>query len=174
MDEHIFGFPPVIGLNPQILILGTMPSVLSLRANEYYAHPGNAFWKIVSAIKGLDCPANYEEKKQLILDMNLALWDVCHTCIRPGSADNDIRDEAPNPIRSLLETHPSIHTIIFNGKTAEKLFHRHFKTIDGITTIALPSTSPAYTLSFEKKLSTWRTSIQYETFIQTFDSNFNK
>ena len=159
MPEQVFSFPPILGVHPTILILGTMPGVASLRANEYYAHPGNAFWKIMSAIKGINCPTRYEEKKQLIRDMDLALWDVCHTCIRPGSADSDIRNEEPNQIRELLAAHTSIRTIIFNGQTAEKLFHRHLKTIDSVNTITMPSTSPAHTLAFEKKLDAWRTAI---------------
>jgi len=92
--------------------------------------------------------------------MNLALWDVCHTCIRPGSADSNIREEEPNRIEELLAAHPTIHTIIFNGKTAEKLFHRYLKIMDGIHSITLPSTSPAYTLPFEKKLEAWRVVLQ--------------
>jgi len=159
MPEQVFSFPPILGTHPRALILGTMPGVASLRANEYYAHPGNAFWKIMSAIKGIYCPTKYEEKKQLIRDMDLALWDVCHTCIRPGSADSDIRNEEPNQIRELLAAHASIRTIIFNGQTAEKLFHRHLKTIDSVNVITMPSTSPAHTLAFEKKLDAWRTVI---------------
>jgi len=92
--------------------------------------------------------------------MNLALWDVCHTCIRPGSADSDIREVEPNNIEELLAAHSTIHTIIFNGKTAEKLFNRHLKIRNGIHSIALPSTSPAYTLPFEKKLEAWQVVLQ--------------
>jgi hypoxanthine-DNA glycosylase len=160
MDEQIFSFPPIIGANPKVLVLGTMPSVASLRAREYYGNPLNAFWKIMSAIKGVDCPTDYEVKKQILKDMHITLWDVCHTCFRPGSADSDIRDEEPNDIKELLKANPSIEAIIFNGKTAEKLFRRHLKIIDGINKITLPSTSPAYTLPFEKKLETWQNTIQ--------------
>jgi len=156
MNEQITGFSPIVGQNPKILILGTMPSIASLRANEYYAHPGNAFWKILSAIKGIDCPADYKEKRSLIIDMKLALWDVCQACIRPGSADSDIRNEIPNLIAELLADKPTIHTIIFNGQTAMKLYFRHMKKIEGITTITLPSTSPANTMPFVQKLEDWK------------------
>jgi hypoxanthine-DNA glycosylase len=161
MDKQIASFAPILGTQPKVLILGTMPSAASLQAKEYYAYPGNAFWKILSAIKGIDCPILYVKKKRLIMDMDLALWDVCHTCIRPGSADSDIRDEYPNKIKELLITYPSIHTILFNGKTAEKLFYRHFKKINGIKMMALPSTSPAYTLAFKQKLKAWQAMIHF-------------
>ena len=155
MSEQIHSFPPILSQHPKILILGTMPSVSSLQAMEYYAFPGNVFWKIISAIHGIDCPTEYEKKKQMILEMDLALWDVCHSCIRSGSADSEIKEEEPNQIRELLASHPSIHTILFNGKTAEKLFHKHLKSINDIRTMVMPSTSPAYTLSFEKKRMAW-------------------
>jgi hypoxanthine-DNA glycosylase len=153
---QITGFPPISGYEPEVLILGTMPGVASLMAQEYYAFQGNAFWKILSAIKGIKCPENYDEKKQLIIDIRIALWDVCYSCIRPGSADNDIHDEKPNQIFELLTENPTINSIFFNGQTAEKLFNRHFKKIEGIKTVTLPSTSPANTMSFIKKLEAWR------------------
>jgi len=164
MDIQLFSFAPIHGTQPKVLILGTMPSATSLQQSEYYAFPGNVFWKIISAIKGIECPSVYDEKKNLILEMNLALWDVCHTCIRPGSADSAIQKEEPNELKKILEAYPSIHTILFNGKTAEKLFHKHFKKIDGFEMIVMPSTSPAYTLSFEKKLKVWQ-----ETLISYLD-----
>jgi len=160
VPKQIVSFPPIIATHPRILILGTMPSVISLQENQYYAHPKNAFWKILSTVNSIDCPTDYQIKKQLIINMNLALWDVCHACIRPGSADSDIREVEPNPIEELLAAHPTIHTIIFNGKTAEKLFHRYLKIRDEIHSITLPSTSPAYTLPFEKKLEAWRVVLQ--------------
>jgi hypoxanthine-DNA glycosylase len=159
MDELILGFPPIKGNQPKILILGTMPSVISLRNNEYYANPMNAFWKIIFAIRGTNSSSIYEEKKHLIQEMNLALWDICHTCIRQGSADSDIHNEIANPIIALLAENPSIRTIIFNGQAAQKLFHRHFKTIENINLITLPSTSPAYTLPFQKKLEVWESTL---------------
>jgi len=159
MDEQLFSFAPILSAQPKVLILGTMPSATSLQQNEYYAFPGNVFWKIISTIKGIDCPSVYTEKKKLILEMDLALWDVCHTCIRPGSADSAIQKEEPNELKELLEAYPSIRTILFNGKTAEKLFHKHFKKIDGVEMKVMPSTSPAYTLSFEKKLKVWQESL---------------
>lgn len=171
MDEQIISFPPIIGVQPKALILGTMPSVASLRKNEYYAHPGNAFWKIMSAIKVNDCPTVYEDKKQMLMDMGIALWDVCHTCIRLGSADIDIHNEEPNMIDELLTANASIHTIIFNGQTAEKLFRRHLKKIEGINAIVMPSTSQAYTMPYEQKLEAWRETKNY-TFVDSAELEY--
>jgi double-stranded uracil-DNA glycosylase len=164
MDEQIFSFPPIVGLSPQILILGTMPSVASLRKQEYYGNPLNVFWKIMSSIKGVECPTDYDVKRQLVMNMGIAVWDVCHTCIRPGSADSAISEEQPNRIRELLAEHPTIQAILFNGQTAEKLFKRHFGILEGVCCEVMPSTSPAYTLGFEKKLEVWRRLIAASVF----------
>lgn len=138
-----------------------MPGVASLDAQEYYAHPRNAFWKIISAIKGVKCPTDYEKKKQMIREMNIALWDVCHTCVRSGSLDSDIRYEEPNAIAELLAENPTIRTIFFNGQPAQKLFRRHLKDIKGVDFITLPSTSPAHAVSWEQKLEVWRVIEKY-------------
>lgn len=138
-----------------------MPGVASLDAQEYYAHPRNAFWKIMTTLKGVECPSDYDEKKQLIRDMNIALWDVCHTCVRPGSLDSAIRYEEPNAIAELLKENPSIRTIIFNGQPAQKLFHKHLRTISKVEFVTMPSTSPTNTISYEKKLESWRLILKY-------------
>ncbi len=161
MEEYVFSFPPVLAKEPRVLILGTMPGIASLDAQEYYAHPRNAFWKIMATLKGVEYPAIYDEKKQLIRDMNLALWDVCHTCVRPGSLDSNIRYEEPNAIAELLAKNPSIRVIIFNGQPAQKLFHKHFKSVTGVEFITMPSTSPTNTMIFGKKLENWRIIEQY-------------
>src|SRR5258708_18680993 len=42
----LHGLPPIIDDDARVLILGNMPSVMSLGAREYYANPRNAFWKL--------------------------------------------------------------------------------------------------------------------------------
>lgn len=54
MEERIACFEPVARVDARLLILGTMPSVESLRQSFYYAHPRNAFWPIMAAV--LDAP----------------------------------------------------------------------------------------------------------------------
>jgi hypoxanthine-DNA glycosylase len=154
--QYIYGFEPITAEDPEILILGTMPGVASLNAAEYYAHPKNAFWKIISSVNNKELPSAYEGKKTLLYEMKIALWDVCQICIRNGSLDSEIENEIPNSITKFCLSYPAIKAIIFNGKTAEKLFMKHIGSIANIKTFSAPSTSPAYTLALDKKIEAWK------------------
>jgi hypoxanthine-DNA glycosylase len=150
----IFSFSPIINKNAQVLILGTMPGKESLRAGEYYAHPRNAFWKIMFELAGEDFSDNYAIRKRLLLNNNIALWDVLESCERVSSLDSDIRDELPNDIISLLKKYPQIRTIFFNGQHAAKLFKKYNPEI-ALVKYILPSTSPAHAVPFSRKAEQW-------------------
>ena len=159
MSGRIFSYPPVADADARILVLGTMPSVESLRQGFYYAHPRNAFWRILAEIFGEEIPTSAEEKKQLLLRNRIALWDTLRSCEREGSLDSAILRPEPNDIPALLAACPEIRTICFNGAASQQLFYRHIGHIEGMEMIRLPSTSPAYTLSYAKKLAAWKAAI---------------
>jgi len=47
--------------------------------------------------------------------------------------------------------------VLFNGGTAHRLFMKAGRGyLDGRAWAVMPSTSPAYTLSYERKLAQWR------------------
>lgn len=150
-------FPPLVHSGAKILILGTMPGEESLARGEYYAHPRNAFWRILFDIYGAEYSADYKMKQRLIKQNNLALWDTVCECLRPGSLDSDIRNIAPNNIPAFLRRHKTIKTVCFNGKSAEKFYYKYWAEAEGVRYAALPSTSPAYAaMSYKGKLSAWR------------------
>lgn len=155
-DKRILSFPPCLAPDARVLILGSMPGVESLRQAEYYAHPRNAFWPIISELLGRETPAEYEARRRLIRENRLALWDVCGSCEREGSLDQRIRDPLPNDFASLFAEHPGISFIFFNGAKAEELFRRLVPVPQAISLMRLPSTSPAHTLSYAEKLAAWR------------------
>ena len=161
MEARIICFDPVAEADAQLLILGTMPSVESLRQQFYYAHPRNAFWPIMAEVLGEQAPQTIEEKKQLLIRHGIALWDVAHSCVRPGSLDSDIRDVQPNDFAMLFARCGKIRKIIFNGATAQALFARKVGAMpQGCVAERMPSTSPAYTLRFERKLAAWRSGLE--------------
>ncbi len=148
-------FPPVFAADARVLIVGSMPSVKSLADAQYYAHPRNAFWPILFDIFGREKTDDYAQKKRLIVENRLALWDAARECEREGSLDSDMRDIVYNDFAALFEACPQIHTVLCNGGTAYKLFLKSGYAGDRAV-IRLPSTSPAYTMAFDKKLAAWR------------------
>jgi len=99
-----------------------MPGAMSLSAGQYYAHPRNAFWKIMGELVGAGPDAPYAERAAILQARRIALWDVLHSCIRAGSLDADIRDEAPNDFAAFFATHPRIKRIGCNGAKAAASF----------------------------------------------------
>lgn len=162
---YVSSFPPVAGDSPRILILGSMPGVASLNAHQYYAHPQNAFWKIMASITGCPSTASYEMRVNSLKDTGIVLWDVLEQCIRPGSLDTDIDmiSAKVNNIAALIERHPEITTICFNGSTAERIFNKYvLPTLQTahIKYIRLPSTSPANAgMSLQDKTGIWQAAI---------------
>lgn len=137
--SRIIGFDPITHPNDRILILGSMPSVESLKQSFYYANKTNRFWKMLEVI--FDQEAKTVEQRLLLLEQNqIALWDVCHSCLRKTSADADIRDVMPNDIEQLLKEHNSIQKVICNGKTSAAFMKKFYKDIP---VVVCPSTSAA-------------------------------
>lgn len=160
----IYSFPPIATVASHTLILGSMPGVLSLQRQQYYAHPRNAFWAIMGELLGFDPHAPYEQRTAALAGAGIALWDVLQSCHRPGSLDADIAKETavPNDFAKFFAKHPHIRRIFFNGATAEAMFLKKALPIlhgSGQFQMArLPSTSPAHAgLSLRKKLHIWKT-----------------
>lgn len=164
--DAVFSFPPVVGNAAKILILGSMPGERSLAANQYYAHPRNAFWPIMGRILGFDPDAPYPDRLQAATDSGIALWDVLHSCVRPGSLDASITNGSRivNDFARLFRKYLGIKTILLNGGEAQRSFLRFVEpslSLDGVERIRLPSTSPAHaSLTFEQKLSAWAAAIR--------------
>ncbi len=160
LPDMLSSFPPVIAPEPRVLILGSMPGEASLRANEYYAYPQNAFWPIMAEICGFDLPADYATRLAGLQRNGICLWDVLAHCERKGSLDGDIElaTEAPNDIPGLLADHMEIRLIGFNGQKAARAFRRHIapQIEQAPETVTLPSTSPAHTLARSLKADRWR------------------
>ena len=146
-----------------MLILGTMPGRVSLRERQYYAHPQNAFWRIVGGILGFDPALPYDARVALIQLAGIAVWDVLKSCIRPSSLDSaiDAASAVPNDFATFLTEHPQIRRICFNGATAEALFMKrvrpHLSTKPDVQHMRLPSTSPANaSVPLSEKLQAWQ------------------
>ncbi|MCI8269062.1 MAG: DNA-deoxyinosine glycosylase [Lachnospiraceae bacterium] len=148
-------FEPVYDAQSRILILGSFPSVKSREQGFYYGHPQNRFWKVLAAILCCQIPKTIEEKKKLLLEHHIAIWDVIKSCEIKGSRDSSIRNVVPIDIKAVMKK-TKICRIYANGKKAESLYKKYIlpKTKVGIT--VLPSTSPANAAcSLEKLVEVW-------------------
>jgi len=157
-----YSFAPHINTQARVLILGSMPGVRSLAAAEYYAHPQNAFWRIMESLFAIDRSWSYEERLSRLLAEHVALWDVLRACHREGSLDSMIRPETEesNDFAMLFECYPQLEWVFFNGSKAESFFNRAVKPLldqPHLRYLRLPSTSPAHAgMSFERKLAAWQ------------------
>lgn len=165
---RVQSFAPIIGTDPRIIVVGSMPGVASLEAVQYYAHPRNAFWPIMGQLFGIDHRASYRSRVRQLEGLPLILWDTLQACHRPGSLDSNIDADSvrANDFGGLLEEFPAIRAIVFNGATAEKYFRRlvvpQLPNVLDIELIKMPSTSPAHAgMSFEQKLADWRRLLDY-------------
>ncbi|MEW6693851.1 hypoxanDNAglyco: DNA-deoxyinosine glycosylase [Tepidimonas thermarum] len=149
------GLPPVLGPDTRLLVLGSFPSVASLRAQQYYAHPHNHFWRILGALWDLplsDWP--YAQRVAALLEHGLGLWDVYAECEREGSLDSAIRAPRLNDLGGLRARCPALRAIAHNG--GESWRHaRHTRAL-GVAVERLPSTSPANaSWSLARKTAAW-------------------
>ena len=147
---------PYFNSDSEILILGSFPSVKSREQMFFYAHPQNRFWKVISSVYNLDMPKNIENKKRLLQNCKLALWDVISSCEIEGSSDSSIKNVVPNDISKILNS-SNIEKIIVNGKTAEKFYNKYILNKIDIKAICLPSTSPANaSWTLDKLINAWK------------------
>ena len=143
----------------RILDCGTGTGILSIcevqGAAVFYGHPQNRFWKVVAAVFGQEVPATIPEKKELILDNGLALWDSIASCVISGSSDAAIREVVPNDLRVVL-SHAPIRRIFCNGKKSYEMYEKYILPATGMPAICLPSTSPANAQwSLERLTDAW-------------------
>jgi len=147
-------FPPLVSVNPAILILGTFPSPISREKGEYYGNPKNAFWRILFETFGIAFThPTYNEKKRVLFENRLALWDVIASCEITGALDTNIKNPVYNTALPDFIQANAIQTVVFNGAKAHDFYRRH---IGSAEKIVLPSTSPANArLNYAAKLSLW-------------------
>jgi len=162
-NSKFTGFDYIAGPDAQIIILGSMPGIESIKQQQYYAHPRNCFWNImdemIAAGRGLAYPKRLLKLKQ----HHIALWDVAHQCERNGSLDSNIKSNSiiPNDFSLFFANHSRIKTVFFNGRKAADIYQKRViptltEPLSSLPCHILPSTSPAHAaMSYQSKLSQW-------------------
>ncbi len=153
-------FPAVVDSKSRILILGSVPSIKSVENNFYYMHPKNRFWKVLSAIFGVDLySATVDERISFLLENKIALYDSVEECDIEASKDSAISNVVPADIPSLVAKSEISH-IYCNGKASLHYLLSAYPEYESITTL-LPSTSPANAqFSLEKLIEAWKVIIK--------------
>jgi len=162
-NSLVHSFNPIVAADARVLILGSMPGERSLRESQYYAHPQNSFWYIMSCLFDFDMNSDYEERCTRLQLRKVGLWDVLQSCERKGSLDSSINNVSivANDFESLLYSYPGITSILFNGAKAELVFQKYVsvdikRCFPGDALQRLPSTSPAYAaMDRRTKLRKW-------------------
>ena len=154
--QHItHEFEPIFDERSRILILGTLPSVKSREGQFYYHHPQNRFWKVLAKICKTEPPATIAEKKAMLLEHGIAIWDVVQSCDIIGSSDSSIKNVTPADLSVILRQAP-VKTIFLNGGKAWDLYQKYCAGMTELPAVKLPSTSPANAAwSLEKLVTVW-------------------
>lgn len=152
----LVGLAPVVSPDTRLLVLGSFPSVASLNAGGYYAHPRNHFWPLLSALWGIELRAMpYEQRLGVVRERGLGIWDVYASCQREGSLDSAIREPQFNDFSACKRHTPRLEAIAHNGGESARAMH--FTRSLGVAVHRLPSTSPANaSWHFDRKLKAWR------------------
>jgi hypoxanthine-DNA glycosylase len=161
------GLPALWRSDANILILGSLPGVASIRAAQYYAHPRNQFWPLMQQLFGIEATQPYPTRLQALQQAQVALWDLIAAAERRGSLDSAIKPASIqcNDFAQLLRQLPQLRAVWLNGGTAAKSWHKLVKNglqlSPLVQVFALPSTSPAHAaLCFQHKLQAWQQAYQ--------------
>ena len=154
-ERHI-GFEPVVDTDTRLLILGSLPGDASLRAARYYAHPRNAFWRLLGGVLGEDLDTlAYEARLERLKARRIGLWDVIASAERSGSLDAAIRSPQAADLRGLVAGLPELRAVAFNGGLAARLGRRILEDQAGLVLLDLPSSSPAHARPLAEKAARW-------------------
>ena len=162
--KHDECFPPIARRDAEVLILGSLPGRKSLQMQQYYAHPQNVFWKVITQVLGADWPLPYTRRVKILTAHRIALWDVLAAAERPGSLDSSIvhASALANDFANFYRAHPQIRRVFFNGRKAEELYRKFVlpelpTEFAAMRYVPMPSTSPAHAgMTFARKLERWK------------------
>ena len=162
-SELITGFAPIAAADARVLILGSLPSRLSVQKQEYYGNPQNAFWRVMGELIDAGPDKAYAMRAETLKSRGVAVWDVLQSAARRGSMDAaiDADSATANDFRDFYRKHPQLELVCFNGKKAAELYERlvvpqGIGTIGKVQRITMPSTSPAYaSMTFAEKVGHW-------------------
>ena len=156
MENVKHEIPPIYNQNSKILILGSFPSVKSRESQFFYHHPQNRFWKVLSGVVGCDILLLIDDKREFLLNNNIAVWDLLSSFAIDLSRDSSIKTVVVNALNTIIDT-SDITQIFCNGGKSFELYKKYCEKNTNLKAIKLPSTSPANArFSLEKLINEWQ------------------
>ena len=149
-------FAPHVAPDTRLLILGSLPGIRSLAERQYYAHPTNHFWRLLSDVVGeplAEMP--YDRRLAALREAKIGLWDVIRSAERHSSSDSLIREVEAHDLAALISDLPDLRIIAFNGGKAAAIGRKQLPPLAGIAVVELPSSSAAHTIGFAAKRGRW-------------------
>lgn len=145
---------PIYNEQSKVLILGSMPSIISRENNFYYAHKTNRFWKILSILFNTKLKTN-TDKENFLLNNNIAIFDMIEECDITSSSDSNIKNIKINNLKPIIKN-SNIKYIFCTGKLSYNLYQKYYKDLN-LECFYLPSPSSANaTYSLERLLSEYK------------------
>lgn len=133
-EYSLHPFDPFIPKGATKLIIGSIPPAHFCGPNRnwslmrdddvdfYYGSRENAFWDLIGKATRQEftkqkIPAAVQERKEALVRMGVGITDIVAKCKRKnGSAsDRHLEITERKPLRSLLDQHPAIHTILYTS-----------------------------------------------------------
>ena len=152
--------PPTFDEHSRVLVLGSMPSPKSRETGYNYGHPQNRFWRVMAGVLGCEAPKDIPEKRDMLLQNGIALWDSIARCEIEGSSDASIGQVIPNDLSPIFSA-ADIRQVFCNGKKSWEKYHQYIEPVCGRAAVCLPSTSPANAAwSLEKLTLAWETALR--------------
>lgn len=150
-------FALIADARTRLLILGSLPGQRSLELQQYYANPGNGFWRLLGTVIGTDLIAlPYDQRLATLRIHGIGLWDVVADARRQGSLDSAIRDPSLRDLATVAAGLPGLRAIAFNGQTAARLGLRQLgAAATGYEIVTLLSSSGACAVKAEVKQADW-------------------
>jgi len=167
-SSSLVGLPPLSRPDASALVVGSMPGAASLAAQQYYAHPRNAFWPVMGELFGAAPSLEYPARVARLLDARVAVWDVVRACRRDGSLDSAIERDSvePNDFAAFVAAHRDLRLVVCNGGTARAFFLRYVlphadDAVRCLSIVQAPSTSPAHaSMTLRAKTAAWRAALR--------------
>ena len=154
-------------LRPELKLVfcGYNPSLTSGRSGNHYAHPGNRFWRVLSA-SGVTDRLYEPQEDETLLGLGIGFTNLCSRPTR--RADELTREEVRSGALALREKLEQFRprVVAYTGIGVYKWFRATSKVgwgvqevsaVPGVTDVVVPSPSGLNRMRFEELVKHYRT-----------------